>query len=279
MSKVNFESFQQKKNQNISNPELSICIRVYNEVNFLPQLIHTLQKQTLQNFELNILDSGSNDGTEAYILENVDCNLYTIDKQEFKFGETCNLLAEISTSPYICFLSGHVDLPQNDALETVLNYLANNGVDIGYFRQVPNYYVGCSPYDEVFLNFKYPGYKGVEIQKGVDSAFSNAGSMFKKTLWSNKKFPDVVASEDYLWVKDFDRVAYFSDVVLMHSHSETFEQITKRVNLNKVALIGFKRSYLKFFIKYMQIFLLLSLKVKNIKTSHKYAMSHAKGYL
>ena len=55
-----------KENQ----PLFSIIIPVYNVVQYLEECINSLLNQTLQNFEIIIIDDGSNDGCSNI------CNFY-----------------------------------------------------------------------------------------------------------------------------------------------------------------------------------------------------------
>ena len=48
----------------IANPKVSIIIRTLNEATHLPELFELINKQSYQNFETVIVDSGSYDGTK-----------------------------------------------------------------------------------------------------------------------------------------------------------------------------------------------------------------------
>ncbi len=50
-------------------PKFSICVPTYNRKLTLPRLLDSVSRQTFRDFELVIIDDGSNDGTEEYIRE------------------------------------------------------------------------------------------------------------------------------------------------------------------------------------------------------------------
>ncbi|NDW14290.1 glycosyltransferase [Alteromonas genovensis] len=52
--------------ENLSLP-VSVIVPLYNREAFLPQLLRTLESQTFKDFEVILIDDGSNDGTRAWI--------------------------------------------------------------------------------------------------------------------------------------------------------------------------------------------------------------------
>lgn len=50
------------------NPLISVIIPVFNVVRFCPKCIHSILSQTFQDFELLLIDDGSFDGSENFVI-------------------------------------------------------------------------------------------------------------------------------------------------------------------------------------------------------------------
>lgn len=50
------------------NPLISVIIPVFNVVRFCPKCIHSILSQTFQDFELLLIDDGSTDGSENFVI-------------------------------------------------------------------------------------------------------------------------------------------------------------------------------------------------------------------
>ena len=268
-------------------PFFSILVRMKNEEHMLPFFLNSLHSQiTDYSYEVIFLDSGSDDES-INIIRKIKSNylLYSIDSSEFSFSKTCNFLVEQSRSPYCIFLSAHVELIGNDFLQR-LGDVITSGKVCGYFRQIVNHNNGYSLYDVLTLNKNFPegSVSHFSNQENVRKLrFSNAGSFFETSMAIEIPFPDVLASEDYLWatniIKNKGIVHYLPMLKIAHSHNETFCEITKRVRINKVALFGSGIIIWKAIINFTGLFIMLFLSGCNLKASFNYAVAHAKGYL
>lgn len=268
-------------------PFFSILVRMKNEEEMLPHFIKSLFAQvTAYNFELIFLDSESKD--ESINIVMASCEnfvIYTINASEFSFSKTCNFLVECARAPNCILLSAHVEIIGNNFLQR-LGEEIEKGIECGYFRQIVNHNNGYSLYDVLTLNKNFPESKDAKVFSVTDRKglrFSNAGSFFKTSLAIETVFPDVPASEDFLWASSVidknHHVYYIPTLAIAHSHNESLDDITKRVNINKRALYGNKRVYKKSLIMFMVLFLMLLFSGAGLKKSYAYASAHAKGYL
>ena len=96
----------------MSNVEASVVIRTYNEQKYLPQLLEALKGQTLRNFEIIVVDSGSLDKTRE-IAEDYTDKILQLKSRDFTFGYALNLGIEEASSNFIAIASAHT-LPIND---------------------------------------------------------------------------------------------------------------------------------------------------------------------
>jgi len=280
-----YQSLQLVKKQTYrTNPKLSLGIRVKNEIEAIKYFWDSVKKQTyIEHLEIVFLDSGSTDGTVDFI-KDINCNLYTIEPAEFSFGETCNLIMELSTCDYVCFFSGHVILESEKLLEYVIGFFQQNSSVSGYFRQTPNYKIGCTIYDSTFLKYKYAVHpdKDPILITNEKNGFSNAASLVCRKHWEHVKFRDVIASEDHFWAKEVIesnmKVYYFHMLNVQHSHKETLDNIYKRVRINAKSRYPDGVGSIQIFMIFIKVFFALFFNSYNIIDSLKYANIHSSAY-
>jgi len=109
----------------MSQPEISIVIRTFNEEKFLPDLLEALKKQVYQNFETIVVDSGSMDRTREIAARKAD-KLLPIESHDFTFGHSLNVGIQAASGKYIAIVSAHT-LPFNaDWLGKLIEPLHDN---------------------------------------------------------------------------------------------------------------------------------------------------------
>jgi glycosyltransferase involved in cell wall biosynthesis len=281
----NFQSLKSVKIQHYASPpKLSLGIRVKNEIEAISYFWDSVKKQTYFNsLEIVFIDSGSTDGTIEF-LNQLNCNLYTIAPEEFSFGETCNLVMQLTTCKHVCFFSGHVILENDQLLEKVAAILDIDPAISGYFRQTPNYKLGCTIYDSTFLKYKFPIYKNTDpvLVTPETNSFSNAASFVYRKHWEIVKFKDVIASEDYFWAMDVMqnnmKIYYFHSLNVHHSHQETFESIYKRVRINATSRYPEGVNFIQLNAIFLRVFAAIFLNTGNLIDSLKYAKAHSSAY-
>lgn len=275
---------------NDTKPEISILVRMKNESLMLPYFLNSLDRQSFTgNYEVIFLDSGSTDLTISFVKNwKGNFKLYSIDAEEFSFSKSCNFLVECARADICIFLSAHVEIIDMNFLDTVFSYDKKLNFSGGYFRQVVNHNNGYSLYDVISLNKSFPRVDGVEYKAFNRSDrksihFSNAASVVKKQIAIKYPFPNVIASEDALWantiLNEGYEIYYFNNMLIAHSHDESYAQITKRVKINKTARYGDSAMYLSAFTKFIGVLISLLAAGEQAKTALNTAIAHAKGYL
>jgi glycosyltransferase involved in cell wall biosynthesis len=256
-------------------------VRVKNEARAIPEFLRRLDRQqNRDNVELIFLDSGSTDGT-VELLGKVDCNLYQIAPEDFQFGSTCNLLMSLSKSPVCVFLSGHVLLQDENILQTVLRRLSGNEAAALYFRQVTGELFGSTASQRAYLARRFPeGKQSIILQD--PGSFSNAASALTRTAWERTPFPEVTASEDFLWAKQHliagGKLEYFPHLTVEHSHCESPDDIYRRVRINSISR-GLNKSPMKAAKFFVGVFGATLKHGANVPEALRYAASHARAYL
>jgi len=102
-------------------PKVSVIIPVFNGENYLREAIDSVLAQTYKNFELLVVDDGSNDGTWDMI-QSYGSRLYGIRKKNGGVASALNCGIQQASGDYIAWLS-HDDLFLPDKLERQVEFL------------------------------------------------------------------------------------------------------------------------------------------------------------
>ncbi len=108
------------------NPIVSVIIPTYNREQFLPKAINSVLNQSFKDFELIILDDGSNDNTKELINKYDDKRIhYHYIDHLGNISSIRNLALELSRGEYIAFLDSD-DLWLKDKLAIQIAILRQN---------------------------------------------------------------------------------------------------------------------------------------------------------
>ncbi len=264
-----------------ASPRLAVLVRVKNEMDQLPEFWRRIRSQTIySSIETVFLDSGSTDGTLEF-LSQLPVVLYRIPPADFQFGSSCNQIAELSLAPHMAYFSGHVLLEQENALEHVLEVLERDPYAALYLRQVPNTRTGSSAYERAHLARRFPAGGSEAVALQGPGAFSNAASALTRKSWERVHFPEVAASEDFLWAQEHLRrggkLFYLPGVTAMHSHGESPEAIYRRVLLNVLSR-GLRPSRLRAAYYFAGVLGSLVRYGASFPEAWRYARSHARAH-
>jgi len=100
--------------------KVTVIIPVWNSIQWLPDCLEALAKQSYQEFLLCVVDNGSTDDTREYLKSLLWKNFYLIRFDENKgFAAAVNAGIQYSTTPYVVLLN--VDTkPEDKWLETLI---------------------------------------------------------------------------------------------------------------------------------------------------------------
>jgi hypothetical protein len=260
----------------------SIAVRVKDEIKGLKAFWESIEKQTcFHSLEITFLDSGSTDGTISF-LQNINCNIYTIESNDFNFGDSCNLMMSLTNCDYVFLFSGHVILESNILVENAYNFICGRPIS-GYFRQIPNEDFGCSIYDAAFLKYRFPVFKSnLPLLVKEKNSFSNAASVINRLHWENVCFNEVLFGEDEIWADELLNkglsIYYFHQLNVMHSHNDTSIDVRKRIN--KAAVVKFPNgvSFFRLAFIFIKVFLAIFINSGRFLESINYAYAHAGAY-
>ena len=208
--------------------QISIIIRTKNEEKWIGHCLAMIEKQSLTDFEIILVDNESTDHTveiaKRYNLRKI------VNIQEFRPGNAINEGIKVSSGEYIVCLSAHC-IPKDVAWLATLrrNFDTENNIAGVYGRQLPVSYT--DPVDKRDLLLVFGRDRRLQIK---DYFFHNANSMFRRDVWDSFPFDEEVTNiEDRVWGKQVIeagyQIAYDPDASAYHYHGLHQGNTPKRV--------------------------------------------------
>lgn len=226
----------------MSHPEISIVIRTLNEEKFLPALLDALSRQTMQDFETIVVDSGSLDSTRDIAIEKAD-RLLHIQSRDFTFGHSLNVGIRNANGRYIAIVSAHTLPVDNQWLAKLIAPLHTGKTAMVYGRQLGG---ESSKFGEIRDMQRTFGSRQIVLQPPRFFA-NNANSVIRKNLWEKHPFDESLPGlEDIEWAKYWmergHQVIYEPQAALYHIHEESWRQVRRRYYREAIAArwIGIK---------------------------------------
>ena len=217
--------------------KVSIIIPTFNAGEIFDELLSSLKKQSIKNFELIVIDSSSTDIT-VEIAKSYNAKIIIIPKEEFDHGETRTRAAKIAEGDIIIFFTQDA-LPHNEkTIENILRVFEDKEIGAAYGKQIP--YDSTDLFGKHLRYFNYPVVSCVreyndKKEYGIRTAFlSNSFADYRKEVlkeigWFKNNLifgEDVQAGAKIL--KAGYKIAYVSEAKVYHSHSYTVWQEFKR---------------------------------------------------
>jgi rhamnosyltransferase len=114
--------------------DCSLVIRAFNEERSIGRLLEGVRRQTVQDVEIILVDSGSTDATVA-IAARYGAKVVHIPPAEFTFGRSLNLGLAATTRSLVALASAHVYPVYPDWLERLLAPFSDSRVALTYGKQ------------------------------------------------------------------------------------------------------------------------------------------------
>ncbi|WP_405294789.1 glycosyltransferase family 2 protein [Methanobrevibacter sp.] len=115
--------------------KVSVILAVYNEEKYIKKAIESVLNQTLDDFELIIVDDGSTDATSEIINSFDDSRIKTIFQTNQGPGASRNNALDIASGDYIAFLDGD-DWYSENLLEIAYGEASRNNTDLTFFQMI-----------------------------------------------------------------------------------------------------------------------------------------------
>jgi len=215
------------------------------------QCLKQLQNQKAKfQYEIIVIDSGSNDGTAEFLnhqkLLHNNLKVIFIDKTDFQHGRTRNLAISQAIGEFVAIVT-------QDSIPKNLNWLKNLVEDLedypdaagAFGRHVA--YPESGPVAEKEINFHFNQFGQYTTCYKINSLerfrkeiaykqfmhfFSNNNACIRKSVWKVIPFPEVDFGEDQLWamqilVNGYSKI-WSPNSIVMHSHSYGLAASIKR---------------------------------------------------
>ncbi|UYN92598.1 MAG: glycosyltransferase family 2 protein [Anaerolineales bacterium] len=216
-------------------PRVSIIIRALNEEKHLGRLLSAIQRQSLPDPEVILVDSGSTDRTLA-IARQYKATIVHIKPQDFTFGRSLNLGIRKASGDVMVLASAHV-FPENDDWlkhlvapftdpQVAMTYGKQRGTDESQFSE-----------SQHFRKW-FPETSALAQPHGFAN---NANSAVRKSVWQTMPFDEELTGlEDLAWASwahaEGYTIAYVAEAGVYHVHTETAAQIMNRHRREAIAL-------------------------------------------
>jgi len=198
--------------------EISLIIRTYNEEKWIGECLQSVLNQSIDDFEVVLVDNLSTDKTVAKA-QTVHSELTLVEIEEYRPGLALNEGIRESSGEFIVCLSAHCILVDTKWLEILYqNFEDYDDVAGVYGRQVP--VESSDPIDKRDLLRTFGPEKRIQEQ---DTFFHNANSMIHREVWEQFPFDEEVTNiEDQIWANEVlsegYKIIYEPAAAVYHHH-------------------------------------------------------------
>lgn len=218
----------------MSSPRVSIIVRCYNESELIGKLLHGIDRQTISDYEIVLVDSGSTDGT-LEIAEDFDVDkIEYIEPTEFSFGRALNYGVSAAEGEYCVIASAHVYPERDDWLENLLEMFDEN-IALVYGKQRGNSVTTFSE-SRIFEQW-FPDHN---IESQEHPFCNNANAAIRREVWEEVRYDEGLPGlEDVEWCKRVQEegydISYAASALVVHVHDESASEIYNRYKREGIA--------------------------------------------
>lgn len=174
-----------------SKPLFSICIPNYNYASYMDTTLTSLQAQTVQNVEVNVVDNASTDGSVEVIQKHLSNGLpiqFLVNPTNIGFAGNLDKVGRLAKAPWMIMLSSD-DVVNKNAIEVYSKFIGEVGDQMNY--------AFCSTFEKIdgsgnFIEYLSPLTSSIwqksdinqELTKkmGFDVYQVSSGKMLKRCL-------------------------------------------------------------------------------------------------
>jgi glycosyltransferase involved in cell wall biosynthesis len=213
----------------MNSPRASIVVRCYNEAEHIGKLLYGISEQTIQDYEIVLVDSGSTDGTLEIAREFGVDKIEFIEPENFSFGRALNYGCEAAEGEFCVIASAHIYPTREDWLEQLLTkFEAYEKIALVYGKQRGNDVTTFSE-KQIFKQW-FPEH---DINHQPHPFCNNANAAIRRELWEEYPYDEhLTGLEDIDWAKRVQKngyeISYASDAKIIHVHDETAGEVLNR---------------------------------------------------
>jgi len=217
----------------------SIVIRAFNEEKHLGRLLDGILQQSIRDYEIILIDSGSSDGT-IDLARRYPVKVIHIRPEDFSFGRSLNLGISAARGEYIVIASGHVYPVYPDWLERLLAPLTDPKVALAYGKQRGDANTRFSE-AQIFARW----FPEQSTSNQPHPFCNNANAAIRRSAWQQRPYDESLSGlEDLDWARwlmeEGHRIAYVAEAEIVHVHNESPQSIYNRYRREAMA---FKRIF------------------------------------
>ena len=208
--------------------QITIIIPTYNALNYLKKLLDKISTQSLDDYELIIIDSCSKDKTVEIAKKYTD-NVVIIPQNEFDHGGTRAKAARIAKGSILVYLTQDA-LPYDDyTIENLVDIFKDKNVAAVYGQQIS--YENTSLFGKHLREFNYPNETLIRTKNGIKkygiktAQLSNSFAAYRKDILlkvGNFKDGLILGEDVYIGAKmilEGYSLVYTDKAKVYHSHS------------------------------------------------------------
>lgn len=238
----------------------SVIIPTYNAGSVLKPVLDMVTNQKAPwDYEILVIDSGSNDGTVELVQSYDNVRFHAIESKDFNHGGTRNLGVSLTSGDFIAFLT-HDARPANQRwlfnLVSALEHYPNAAGAFGKHYA----YEDASPFTKRDLDIHFENmlahplclsrdtdseaYKNSVSWRQLLHFYSDNNSCMRRDIWKKIPYRTVKFGEDQLWANDIIKAGfakvYAPQAAVFHSHDYDPEENYDR---NKTESAFFKHFF------------------------------------
>lgn len=194
-----------------------VVIRCKNEMEWLPRVISSLNKQSVKPSQIILVDNSSDDGSLQYAKKE-KCVVVEYDRKEFNYSYALNLGIKETCEEEVLILSAHCELVTTGSVQNMIEVRHAYKAAGIYGRQIPT--VNSNPVDTRDLITVF-GRERIVFES--HPFFHNAFSLIDRTAWEDCPFNENQNGvEDQFWAREQAlkgrKIIYEPESVVFHEH-------------------------------------------------------------
>ena len=211
-------------------PLATVLVRTLNEARNLGRTLEAVFEQSLRDFELVVVDSGSTDET-LDIVSRYPCRIFHIEKGAFTYGRALNLGCREARGSLVVLLSAHALPASKGWLAAMLDPFSDSAIAGVMGRELPQ--PDCNPFDRRGLLRRYQSGPAKDLNLDGGIGFGAANGAIRRQVWRMFPFDEELPyAEDLDWARRVldagYRLRYEPQAAAFHSHNESLSKISHR---------------------------------------------------
>lgn len=201
-------------------------MRSKNDAALIRDTLKMLYSQTITDFELINVDSGSTDGT-VEIIQEFGSTLYQIKPQDYIPGKVLNDMVAKTTGDIIVFLNSDATPADENWLKALIDALGDDSTSVAFSRQLPR------PDAYTLVGYDYNRAYPPQVSSKMGKDFiSFAAVALKRSVWEKHRFYEEGLAEDQAWAHTLNEngfnISYAPASRVFHSHNLSLSSLYRK---------------------------------------------------